>query len=124
MTYLKSFLDFGYHAPTVAFPEALGLMFEPTESYTKDELDRLAETAKAIGELVLSHPEIVRDGPHFSPVKRFDEVSANRAPILSESLETLPETPPVSLSSAELLSMPVEEITSRLKQVGEAQLVA
>ena len=31
----KLFLDFGFHAPTVAFPEIFGLMIEPTESYTK-----------------------------------------------------------------------------------------
>ena len=31
----KLFLDFGFHAPTVAFPEVFGLMIEPTESYTK-----------------------------------------------------------------------------------------
>ena len=31
----KLFLDFGMHPPTVAFPEALGLMIEPTESFTK-----------------------------------------------------------------------------------------
>ena len=111
----KMFLDFGYHAPTVAFPEALGLMFEPTESYTRAELDRLAETAKAIGKLVLTHPEIIRDGPHFSPVKRFDEVAANRTPVLRESLETLPEIPDIGLSSAELLALPIDEIVERLK---------
>ncbi len=113
----KMFLDFGYHAPTVAFPEALGLMFEPTESYTRAELDRLAETARAIGELVISHPGVVRDGPHFSPVKRFDEVSANRTPVLRESLDTLPAIPAIGLSSAELLSRPVAEILEKLRSL-------
>ena len=113
----KMFLDFGYHAPTVAFPEALGLMFEPTESYTQAELDRLAETAKAIGELVISHPEIVRDGPHFTPVKRFDEVSANRNPVLRESMATLPETPAIGPASCELLARPVPEILAELRDL-------
>ncbi|MGE9291917.1 MAG: aminomethyl-transferring glycine dehydrogenase subunit GcvPB [Puniceicoccales bacterium] len=113
----KMFLDFGYHAPTVAFPEALGLMFEPTESYTQAELDRLAATAKAIGELVISHPEIVRDGPHFTPVKRFDEVSANRNPVLQEPLTGLPGIPSGAPASCELLSRPVDEILEELRSL-------
>ena len=111
----KMFLDFGYHAPTVAFPEALGLMFEPTESFTKEELDRLTETAKVIGELTVSHPEIVRDGPHFTPVKRFDEVAANRTPVLRESLRTLPALPESRFAAAELIGRPVREIAEELK---------
>ena len=37
----KLFLDFGFHAPTVSFPEAQGLMIEPTESYTQARADPL-----------------------------------------------------------------------------------
>ena len=48
----KLFLDFGFHAPTVAFPEVFGLMIEPTESYTKAELDRFSEAVKAISEII------------------------------------------------------------------------
>jgi len=117
----KMFLDFGYHAPTVAFPEALGLMFEPTESYTREELDRLAETAKAIGRLVLSHPEVVRDGPHFTPVKRFDEVSANRTPVLRESVSSLPEIPLPGRSPASLIARSIEDILDDLRGLGVAR---
>ncbi|MFP4358246.1 MAG: aminomethyl-transferring glycine dehydrogenase subunit GcvPB [Puniceicoccaceae bacterium] len=116
----KMFLDFGYHAPTVAFPEPLGLMFEPTESFTKEELDRLAETAKAIGELTVSHPAVVRDGPHFTPVKRFDEVAANRTPVLRESLRTLPSLPESRFSAVELIRRPVAEIAGELKSLAAA----
>ena len=48
----KLFLDFGFHAPTVAWPEPLGLMIEPTESYTQAELDRFAEAVAAVVQLV------------------------------------------------------------------------
>lgn len=39
----KRLMDFGYHAPTVAFPVPNTLMIEPTESEGKRELDRFAE---------------------------------------------------------------------------------
>lgn len=110
----KMFLDFGYHAPTVAFPEPLGLMFEPTESHTLAELDRLVEATIAIGQLVLSHPEIVRDGPHFCPLSRFDEVAANRSPVFAADPAHLPALPPVGYSSGRLVAMPVDEIVRRL----------
>ena len=115
----KMLLDFGYHAPTVAFPEALGLMFEPTESYTQAELDRLAETIRAIGQLTLSHPE----GPHFSPVRRFDEVSANRNPVLNESLAALPEIPGSSPASCDLLARSVSDISEELQNLSVEESV-
>ena len=36
----KRLMDYGFHAPTVSFPVAGTLMVEPTESESKDELDR------------------------------------------------------------------------------------
>jgi glycine dehydrogenase len=39
----KRLMDFGIHAPTVSFPVAGTLMIEPTESESKDELDRFCE---------------------------------------------------------------------------------
>ena len=48
----KLFLDFGFHAPTVAFPEVFGLMIEPTESYTKKDLDRFVEAVLAIKDII------------------------------------------------------------------------
>jgi glycine dehydrogenase len=39
----KRLMDYGFHAPTVSFPVAGTLMIEPTESETKEELDRFAQ---------------------------------------------------------------------------------
>ncbi|EGR27508.1 hypothetical protein IMG5_195120 [Ichthyophthirius multifiliis] len=39
----KRLMDFGFHAPTISFPIAGTLMIEPTESESKQELDRFAE---------------------------------------------------------------------------------
>jgi glycine dehydrogenase len=46
----KRLMDYGFHAPTVSFPVPGTLMIEPTESETKDELDRFCEAMIAIRE--------------------------------------------------------------------------
>lgn len=82
----KLFLDFGFHAPTVAFPEVYGLMLEPTESYTKSELDSFCEVVKSIHNTINEYPHILQTVPHFTPIDRVDEVSANKTPVLSEDI--------------------------------------
>jgi glycine dehydrogenase len=44
----KRLIDFGIHAPTMSFPVAGTLMFEPTESENRDELDRFVAAMIAI----------------------------------------------------------------------------
>lgn len=44
----KRLMDFGYHAPTLSFPVHGTLMVEPTESESKDELDRFIEVMNCI----------------------------------------------------------------------------
>ncbi len=44
----KRLMDYGFHAPTVSFPVAGTLMIEPTESETKDEMDRFCDALLAI----------------------------------------------------------------------------
>ena len=46
----KRLMDYGFHAPTVSFPVAGTLMIEPTESESKDELDRFCEALISIRE--------------------------------------------------------------------------
>lgn len=88
----KLFLDFGFHAPTVAFPEQYGLMLEPTETYSKKELDQFSGIVKSILKLIETHPEVLKTVPHFTPIDRVDEVQANKSPVLSEKItSTLPE---------------------------------
>ena len=111
----KAFLDFGYHAPTVAFPEIFGLMIEPTESYTKAELDRFVATVKAIKKILLEHPESLKHAPHFTPVDRIDEVSANRNLVLMEKLDSLPPIHPNRWDPQALLEMEVSEIIQKIQ---------
>lgn len=44
----KRLIDFGFHAPTMSFPVTGTLMIEPTESESREELDRFAEAMIAI----------------------------------------------------------------------------
>ena len=44
----KRLMDYGYHAPTVSFPVADTLMVEPTESESKEELDRFCTVMTSI----------------------------------------------------------------------------
>lgn len=104
----KLFLDFGFHAPTVAFPEQFGLMIEPTESYSKKELDQFTDVVKTILNLVNTHPEVLTTVPHFTPIDRVDEVLANKNPVLAEKIGTrLPEIIPDRVDAEKLrLSTP------------------
>lgn len=115
----KLFLDFGFHAPTVAWPEPFGLMIEPTESYTKAELDRFVEAVLAIHRLIREDPWVLHHVPLFTPVERIDDVSANRNLCLSESLRELPPIHPNRLDPVELYRLPVEEIARRILVAAE-----
>ena len=110
----KLFLDFGFHAPTVAWPETFGLMIEPTESYSMAELDHFCEAVLAIREMVRHHPEVLLKVPVFTPVDRVDEVEANRNLCLSEPLQTLPDIPVNRLDPKKILQLPVDEIARRI----------
>ena len=44
----KRLMDYGFHAPTVSFPVVGTLMVEPTESESKQELDKFIEAMKSI----------------------------------------------------------------------------
>jgi len=44
----KRLIDYGFHAPTVSFPVAGTLMIEPTESESKEELDRFCDALASI----------------------------------------------------------------------------
>ncbi|MGJ8637961.1 MAG: aminomethyl-transferring glycine dehydrogenase subunit GcvPB [Opitutaceae bacterium] len=116
----KLFLDFGFHAPTVAWPEPLGLMIEPTESYTKAELDRFADAVNAIIKLVKEHPQVLNSAPHFTPIDRVEEVEANRDVCLSESLDSLPALNKARISTRELAQMPVDEIYAKIVEAATA----
>ncbi len=80
----KRMIDYGVHPPTVYFPITVpeAMMFEPTETESKRSLDHLAEIVLAILDEGERDPEALRTAPHNAPVKRVDEVTAARQPVL------------------------------------------
>lgn len=118
----KLFLDFGFHAPTVSFPEAEGLMIEPTESYTRAELDRFADAVVSMLQLVDAQPTILLTVPHFTPVDKIDDVTANKQLVLSEPLTALPEVLPNRITPAQLATMPLEAIAKAIREASSAKL--
>ncbi len=114
----KLFLDFGFHAPTVAFPEVFGLMIEPTESYAKSELDRFGDAVLEIHKLVREHPEAAVNAPHFTPVERVDDVTANRNLVLSEPLRGLPDFGQNRVEVSDLAKMSMPEIAQKIIAAG------
>lgn len=76
----KRLLDYGFHAPTVSFPLIVpdAFMIEPTETETRESLDRFAGALRQIAEEVRGNPELVRTAPHATAVGRLDEAAAAR----------------------------------------------
>lgn len=81
----KRLLDYGFHAPTVHFPLVVpeALMIEPTETESREMLDRFVDAMTQIRGEVDTHPEIIKAAPHHLPIRRPDEVLAARNPILT-----------------------------------------
>jgi len=76
----KRLMDYGFHPPTVYFPLIVeeALMIEPTETESRETLDRFAEALIAIDREIATNPELVRGAPVTTPVGRVDEALAAR----------------------------------------------
>jgi glycine dehydrogenase subunit 2 len=83
----KRLLDFGFHPPTIYFPllVAEALMFEPTETETRESLEDLARAVEEILAEAERDPEIARSAPYTTPVRRLDEAAASRRPVVRQS---------------------------------------
>ncbi len=86
----KRLIDFGYHPPTIYFPLIVPecIMIEPTETESRETLERFAEAMKTIAREVEENPELVRTAPHDVPYGRIDEVRAARQPVLKWTPKT------------------------------------
>ncbi len=84
----KRLLDYGYHPPTVYFPLLVdeAIMVEPTETETKETLDGFAVALAEILREAADDPEIARNAPYTTPVRRLDEVGAAKRPVIRQPL--------------------------------------
>ncbi|MFI5025280.1 MAG: aminomethyl-transferring glycine dehydrogenase subunit GcvPB [Solirubrobacterales bacterium] len=84
----KRLLDYGFHPPTIYFPLLVdeALMFEPTETETRESLDELADAIESILAEAESDPAILYEAPYTTPVRRLDEAAASRRPVVRQPL--------------------------------------
>ena len=80
----KRLLDYGHHPPTIYFPLVVSgaLMIEPTETETRETLDEFIDAMLAIAQEARNDPELVKNAPYSTPVRRLDEARAARKPVL------------------------------------------
>ena len=73
----KRLMDYGFHAPTVSFPVAGTLMIEPTESESKEELDRfisvLFNIKSEIDAYEYGKDSVLKNAPHTQEMLTSDE---------------------------------------------------
>jgi glycine dehydrogenase subunit 2 len=82
MDIAKSLIDRGFHPPTVHWPVHDCLMIEPTETESKATLDRFADALLELAEQSEQDTAPLKQAPVRAPVRRLDEVSAARKPVL------------------------------------------
>jgi glycine dehydrogenase subunit 2 len=80
----KRLLDYGFHPPTIYFPLVVeeAIMIEPTETESKETLDDFIDAMREIAREVEEEPELLRQAPYTTPVRRLDEALAAREPNL------------------------------------------
>jgi len=80
----KRLIDYGFYPPTIYFPLVVkgALMIEPTESESKEGLDRFIETMITIAQEAKENSDLLRQAPQRVKTRRLDEVLAARKPKL------------------------------------------
>jgi len=81
----KRLMDYGFHPPTIYFPLVVpgAIMIEPTETESKEDLDRFVESMKAIAAEARENPELLHQAPTRARRRRLDETAAARKPCLT-----------------------------------------
>lgn len=80
----KRLMDSNYHPPTVYFPLIVheAIMIEPTETESKEVLDKFIDTMLKIAKEIEENPQGVLKSPQTTPIKKVDETLAARQPNL------------------------------------------
>ena len=80
----KRLLDYGFHAPTIYFPLLFtqSIMIEPTETESLDTLNAFIEVMKTVAIEAKEDPDTVKNAPYTTPVRRLDETTAAKKPML------------------------------------------
>jgi glycine dehydrogenase subunit 2 len=81
----KALLDAGIHPPTIYFPLIVpeAMMIEPTETESKETLDRFIGVMEEIARKAASDPDSLHQAPVKTAIRRVDEVRAAKNPIVA-----------------------------------------
>lgn len=84
----KGLLEKGHHAPTIYFPLIVkeAMMFEPTETESKETLDVFLDDLIGLLETAKTDPAQLLDAPRNTPVRRLDETKAAREMVLIDDV--------------------------------------
>ncbi len=80
----KRLMDYGFHPPTIYFPLVVhgAIMIEPTETEPKENIDAFIAAMRAIAKEAEENPDLLKNAPVKTKVRRLDEVTAARKPCL------------------------------------------
>jgi len=83
----KALLDRGLHAPTMYFPLIVdeALMIEFTETEPPEVIEEYADALKEIAREAHANPEVVKNAPRNTSVRRVDDVYANHPRTITPS---------------------------------------
>ncbi len=89
MDVAKALLDYGVHPMTVYFPLVVkeAMMVEPTETESLETLDAYASILAEVLQRAEEDPDFLEHAPYHTPVRRLDEVTAARKPVLRHTFE-------------------------------------
>lgn len=81
----KRLLDYGFHAPTIYFPLLFheSMMIEPTETESIETLDEFIEVMHKVAKEAAETPDVVKEAPLTTLVRKLDETTAAKKPILT-----------------------------------------
>ena len=85
LDFAKAMIDEGYHPMTMYFPLVVhgAMLIEPTESESKQELDRFIATMRGLAKRTKSGDvDSFKAAPQLAPKRRLDETQAARKPVL------------------------------------------
>ena len=82
----KRLIDYGHHPPTIYFPlpnvAPEAMLIEPTETESVEQVDDFVEAMIRIAAEAAEDADLLHEAPHDTPVRRLDEATAARKPVL------------------------------------------
>ncbi len=89
LDFAKRLLDFNFHPPTVYFPLIIkeAIMIEPTETESLETMDKFIDVLIQIRKEADENPDLLKNAPYDTPIRRVDEVKAAKDMILKWTKE-------------------------------------